>query len=101
MPSHVGLASWYAAGPHLRRTCTGEPLINGHLTAASAVLPAGTWARVALVDGERSVIVRVNDCMPHEKRIIDLSVAAARKLGIIERGTALVRVTPIAANDNG
>lgn len=56
----------------------------------------GTVVRVALLHEDRSVIVRIDDCMPRGHRIIDLSVEAARELGLLERGVALVRVTPVA-----
>lgn len=95
-PSVIGLASWYRRGPLLQRTCTGEPLLDGGLSAASPVLPMGTVVRVALLHEDRSVIVRIDDCMPRGHRIIDLSVEAARELGLLERGVALVRVTPVA-----
>lgn len=93
----IGIASWYRRGPHLHRTCSGAPLRNDQLTAASPSLPTGTRARVSLLHGHRSVIVEVTDCMPaSDHRIIDLSVAAARRLRIIRRGIAEVRVTPIS-----
>lgn len=95
----VGVASWYERGPHLHRTCSGEPLQNDRLTAASPSLPVGTRARVSLVHGKRSVVVKVNDCMPkRDHRILDLSVAAARRLRIIRQGVAEVRVTPITSH---
>lgn len=95
-PSVVGIASWYRRGPHLNRTCAGNLLSDDELTAASPSLPVGTEARVTLLDAGRSVIVRVNDCMPRGHRVIDLSVAAARQLGMLQRGVAMVRVTPVA-----
>lgn len=95
-PSVVGFASWYRRGPHLQRTCTGQQLSDGELSAASPTLRAGTAVRVTLLQEDRSVIVRVNDCMPPGHRIIDLSVEAARELGLLQRGVALVRVTPVA-----
>ncbi|MGH7104495.1 MAG: septal ring lytic transglycosylase RlpA family protein [Acetobacteraceae bacterium] len=95
-PSVVGFASWYRRGPNLERTCTGKPMSDDGLAAASPDLPVGTRARVALVRGDRSVIVVVDDCMPRGRRVIDLSVAAARELGLLQRGVALVRVTPVA-----
>ena len=95
-PSAVGMASWYRRGPSLQRTCTGEPLLDDRLSAASPVLPMGTKVRVTLLNGDRSVIVRVNDCMPRGRRLIDLSVAAARELGLLQCGVAMVRVTPVA-----
>lgn len=95
-PSVVGFASWYRRGPRLERTCTGKPMSDDGLLAASPVLPVGTHARVTLLSGERSVIVVVDDCMPPGRRVIDLSVEAARELGVLQRGVALVRVTPVA-----
>lgn len=95
-PSVVGFASWYRRGPNLERTCTGKPMSDDVLAAASPVLPVGTRVRVSLLQGDRSVIVVVNDCMPRGRRVIDLSVAAARELGLLRRGVALVRVTPVA-----
>ncbi len=95
-PSLVGLASWYRRGPSLQRTCTGEPLSDDRLFAASSVVPMGTEVRVTLLYDDRSVIVRVNDCMPRGHRIIDLTEEAARELGLIQSGVALVRVTPVA-----
>jgi peptidoglycan lytic transglycosylase len=95
-PSVVGFASWYRRGPNLRRTCTGRSLSDSGLLAASPTLPMGTQVRVALLHAARSVIVRVDDCMPPGHRVIDLSEAAARELGLLQRGVALVRVTPVA-----
>lgn len=95
-PAVTGMASWYSVGPGRHRTCSGQ-FFNGHaLTAASHSIPLGTKVRVALLgDDSRSVIVRVNDCMPREGRILDLSRAAAQQLGIIALGTAQVSVTPV------
>jgi len=95
-PSIVGFASWYRFGRYLERTCAGQPLSDSGLLAASPTLPVGTEVRVTLLQDDRSVIVRVDDCMPRGHRIIDLSVEAARELGLLQRGVALVRVTPIA-----
>lgn len=57
----------------------------------------GTEVRVTLLHEDRSVIVRVDDCMPRGRRIIDLSVEAARELGLLQCGIAWVRVTPVAS----
>jgi len=95
-PSVVGYASWYRRGPNLTRTCTGAALLDDRLLAASPVLPVGTQVRVTLLRENRSIVVRVNDCMPPGHRVIDLSEEAARELGLLQRGVALVRVTPIA-----
>lgn len=95
-PALTGTASWYAPGPGLHRTCSGQPFNGNAMTAASHTIPLGTDVRVALVgDADRSVIVRVNDCMPGEGRILDLSRAAAQQLGIIAAGVAEVSVTPV------
>jgi peptidoglycan lytic transglycosylase len=95
-PSVVGFASWYRRGPYLERTCTGKPLSDNGLLAASPTLRVGTEVRVTLLHDDRSVIVRVDDYMPPGHRVIDLSVEAARELGLLQRGVALVRVTPVA-----
>jgi rare lipoprotein A len=93
--STTGTASWYRTGGRLHRCYTGERLNNNAYTAASSNLPMGTMVRVGLVDDSRSVVVRVNDRMPHNHRLIDLSEIAARELGLINRGLATVTVTPI------
>lgn len=95
-PSLTGMASWYSAGPGLHRTCSGQFFNGQAFTAASHSIPLGSKVRVALLgDANRFVIVRVNDCMPREGRILDLSHAAAQQLGIIASGTAQVSVTPV------
>lgn len=71
-------------------------MVNDALLAASPTLQVGTEARVTVLQDGRSVIVRIDDCMPPGHRIIDLSVEAARELGILRRGIAKVRVTPVA-----
>ena len=95
-PAITGTASWYSAGRGLHRTCSGQIFTGNAMTAASHTIPLGTRVRVALVDDEnRSIIVRVNDCMPREGRILDLSRAAAQQLGILSTGIAEVSVTPV------
>lgn len=95
-PSVTGLASWYRTGRRLHRTYSGELLDNDALTAASSVLPMGTVVRVGLLDDDsRSVVVRVNDRMPRNRRLIDLSEIAAKDLGLMGCGVATVTVTPI------
>lgn len=94
-PADRGIASWYRTGRHLHRTSSGELLDNNALTAASSSLPLGTMVRVGLVDDSRSVVVRVNDRMPRNHRLIDLSECAARELGMMGSGIATVTVTPI------
>ncbi len=89
----TGLASWYGRKFHGRLTSSGEPFDMFQLTAAHRSLPIPVYARVTNLDNGRSTIVRVNDRGPfHSDRIIDLSYAAAVKLGFADQGTARVRV---------
>jgi rare lipoprotein A len=94
-PEIIGTASWYRTGYRLHRTYSGQILNNNAFTAASTVLPMGTVVRVARIDDSRSVIVRVNDRMPYNHRVIDLSEIAARELGMMGCGVATVTVTPV------
>lgn len=78
----VGVASWYGPGFHGRLTASGEVYDQYQLTAAHRTLPLPSFLRVTNLANQRSVIVRVNDRGPyHGNRIIDLSYAAAQKLG--------------------
>ncbi len=91
-----GIASWYGAKFHGRKTSTGEPYDMLAMTAAHKTLPLPTYVEVTNLDNGRKVIVRVNDRGPFmDNRIIDLSYVAAAKLGIIENGTGLVEVRAI------
>ena len=86
-----GIASYYANALQGRRTANGEHYDKEALTAAHRTLPFGTRVRVTNVHNGLSVVVRINDRGPHvEKRVIDLSYAAARKLKFIEQGTTRV-----------
>lgn len=88
-----GVASFYGDAFHGRTTANGETYDKNKLTAAHRSLPFGTRVKVFNLDNGRSVRVRINDRGPYAKgRIIDLSEAAARKLGIEEDGTAKVRL---------
>jgi len=89
----VGNASWYGTKFHGRRTSSGEPFDMFALTAAHRTLPIPAFARVTNLQNGRSTLVRINDRGPfHADRIIDLSYAAAVKLGFAGHGTARVRV---------
>ena len=91
-----GLASWYGKKFHGHRTSSGETYDMYGMTAAHKSLPLPTYVRVTNLKNQRSVIVKVNDRGPfHENRIIDLSYSAAKKLGVIGKGTAKVEVTAI------
>lgn len=94
-----GIASWYGSKFHGRRTSSGE-LYDMHLaTAAHKSLPLPTYAEVTNLDNGRKMIVKINDRGPfHEDRIIDLSYAAAIKLGVDKTGTARIDVRAIDVN---
>lgn len=92
----VGNASWYGTKFHGQHTSSNEPYNMFSMTAASPVLPIPTYVRVTNLANNRSAIVKVNDRGPfRSNRIIDLSYAAAKKLGYANIGTARVRVTAI------
>jgi rare lipoprotein A len=91
-----GLASWYGPRFHGRRTASGERFDQEALTAAHPKLPFGSIVRVKSLVNGRTVDVRINDRGPHIKqRILDLSRAAAEKLGLIDArsGTKPVEIT--------
>jgi rare lipoprotein A len=91
-----GIASWYGSKFHGRRTSSGEPYDMHLATAAHKRLPLPTYAEVTNLDNGRKMIVKINDRGPfHEDRIIDLSYAAAIKLGVDQTGTARVEVRAI------
>ncbi len=78
-----GKASWYGPGFHGRRTASGERFNTNDLTAAHKTLPFGTKVRVTNTKTGRSVVVRINDRGPYAHgRVIDLSKASARSIGI-------------------
>ncbi len=88
-----GLASYYGEGFQGRLTASGEPFDKAQLTAAHRKLAFGTCVRVTLLATGRSVEVRVNDRGPRiANRIIDLSEAAARELGLITLGVGRVKL---------
>lgn len=91
-----GIASWYGTKFHGRPTSSFEPYDMYAFTAAHKTLPLPTYARVTNLENGRSVVVRINDRGPfHADRLIDLSYAAAVKLGIHIRGTGPVEVQAI------
>lgn len=88
-----GLASWYGARFHGKRTASGEAFDMQELTAAHKTLPFGTRVRVRNLDNGQEVVVRVNDRGPFSpKRVIDLSHAAASALGMVSSGVVKVQV---------
>jgi len=88
-----GIASWYGSKFHGRRTSSGQTYDMYAMTAAHRTLPLPTYVQVTNLENRRSVVLRVNDRGPfHSNRIIDLSYAAAWKLGILSKGTGYVEV---------
>lgn len=95
-----GLASWYGKKFHGRRTSNGEVYDMYAMTAAHKTLPIPSYVRVTNLENNRQVVVRVNDRGPfHDQRIIDLSYAAAQRLGFAEQGIAQVEVEIIIPSD--
>ncbi len=96
-----GTASWYGSKFHGRRTSSGEPYDMYKMTAAHRSLPLPTYVRVTNLENGRSTVVRVNDRGPFvDDRLIDLSYAAATRLGVIDNGTARVRVRALTPGDS-
>ena len=91
-----GKASWYGKKFHGYHTSNGEIYDMYSMSAAHKTLPLPTYARVTNLDNGKSIIVKINDRGPfHEDRIIDLSYAAASKLGILAKGTGNVKIEAI------
>jgi rare lipoprotein A len=89
----TGLASWYGPRFHGKRTASGEVFNQGDFTAAHRTLPWGTKVKVTNIANGKSVAVRINDRGPFGKgRIIDVSRAAARVLGMVGSGITTVRI---------
>ncbi|MES2871662.1 MAG: septal ring lytic transglycosylase RlpA family protein [Pseudomonadota bacterium] len=89
----TGVASYYGARHHGKRTASGEPFNQHALTAAHPRLPFGTRVLVTNLSNKKSVVVRINDRGPYSRgRLIDLSRQAAQQLGMLRSGTAKVRV---------
>ena len=88
-----GIASWYGRKFHGQKTASGEPYDMFAMTAAHKTLPIPSYARVTNVRNGLSVVVRINDRGPfHADRIIDLSYAAAARIGIAAAGSGPVEV---------
>jgi rare lipoprotein A len=88
-----GIASWYGPGYHGQRTSSGEVFDQDALTAAHYDWAFGTRVRVTLLSTGKSVVVRINDRFPKFKgRVLDVSRATARAIGLIGPGTGTVRL---------
>lgn len=95
-----GYASWYGRQFHGKRTSSGKPYNMYAMTAAHREIPLPSWAEVTNLENGRSIVVKINDRGPFvdpEKRIIDLSYAAAVRLGMADKGTAPVKLKVIAS----
>jgi rare lipoprotein A len=92
----VGVASWYGPGFDGRQTAQGEIFRMHELTAASRTLPLGTQILVKNLKNSKVVIVRVNDRGPYvHGRILDLSLGAAQRLGMVEEGLGTIQIRVI------
>jgi rare lipoprotein A len=91
-----GVASWYGKRFHGKKTASGEPYDMYGMSAAHPTLPIPSYVRVTALGSGKSVVVRVNDRGPfHSSRLIDLSYAAAHKLGVTLKGSLRVRVESV------
>jgi rare lipoprotein A len=99
--AEVGLASYYSRALQGRRTASGMRYDGRAMTCAHRSHPFGTLLRVTDVESGRSVVVKVTDRGPFaEGRVVDLSLAAARALGILDRGVARVKVEKVGGPDD-
>ena len=95
----IGLASWYGEKFHGHKTSNGEVFDMYQVSAAHKSLPIPSFVKVTNLENNHSIVVRVNDRGPfHNDRILDLSYAAAYKLGFADRGTARVQVEALTPN---
>lgn len=92
--AYEGVASYYGPRHNGHRTASGGRFNQTEMTGAHAWLPFGTKVLVTAVGTGRSVIVTINDRMAARRRAIDLSMGAARRLGIVGQGIALVSLSP-------
>lgn len=95
--AYSGSASWYGASPRYRRTASGAPFNQNAMTAAHPWLPFGSKVRVTRRDTGHSIVVMINDRLPSKHHSIDLSLGAARQLGMVREGTAQVDLEPVEA----
>lgn len=97
----IGMASYYAKKFHGKRTVTGERYQPEKMTAAHPTLPMGTRVRVKNLDNDKEVTVVVNDrCRKKSIPFIDLSRAAAKKLGFFGAGKARVAIIPLTEGES-
>ena len=95
-----GIASWYGPGFHGKKTASGEVFNMYEMTAAHKTLPIHSYAQVTNLNNNKSVIVRINDRGPYShNRLLDLSYAAAKKIGIHSAGTGKVEIKAISPTE--
>jgi rare lipoprotein A len=93
-----GIASWYGPGFHGKKTASTEIYNMRELTAAHNLLPLNTLVKITNLENQREVVVRINDRGPFVgDRIVDLSWAAAKELGMVKKGTVPVRVAVLGS----
>ncbi|KVD78411.1 hypothetical protein WS62_28920 [Burkholderia sp. ABCPW 14] len=96
----TGRASWYGKGFHGRRTANGERFNMNELTAAHRTLPLASYVRVTNQANGKSVVVKINDRGPFSRgRILDLSYAAAKVIGLVHAGTARVKIQGLSPEE--
>lgn len=94
-----GLASWYGLGATGKPTASGEPYDPSAMRVASKTLPFGTWLKIKNLMNQREVVAMVDDRGPfHKGRIVDGTLAVAKRLGYYRSGTAPISVTAIPKN---
>ncbi len=96
----IGKASWYGRKFHGRKTANGEIYDMYAISAAHKTLPIGTYVRVHNLHNNKKIVARINDRGPFVRgRIIDLSYAAAKKIGIVGPGTAKVKIVALGVSE--
>ncbi len=96
----TGRASWYGWPFHGRKTASGERFNMKALTAAHRTLPLGSYVRVTVANSSKSVVVKINDRGPYVRgRVLDLSYAAAKVLGLQHAGTAKVEIEGLSRQE--
>lgn len=94
--SEMGRASWYGEKFHGYETSNGEPYDMYSMSGAHKTLPLPSYAKITNLDNNKQVIIRINDRGPfHSDRILDVSYAAAYKLGMLGKGTARIKLDVI------
>jgi rare lipoprotein A len=100
-PAQSGIASWYGSGFVGGKTANGETYRSGDRTAAHKFLPFNTWVKVTDQRSGRSTVVRINNRGPFIRgRIIDLSMVAAKEIGLTSKGIAPVKLEVLPDGPN-